>query len=172
MKTFLVDQTPGTLYVGKAIVDMPAKDPAQGDAREIPLFQKARTGREITLNKSYRHLHQKLLEACVETTGISGHSLRTGGATPLSVSHDAGLVVEGLMGLSVSGTQWDYMHACRDHLEVEGLALARDGQVTLADLPGPYAGTQNKERAHPTIYNCANARVRSRWVGRPERYEH
>lgn len=73
--------------------------PAQGEAREILLFRKASTGREIILNMHPHDLHQKLLESVVETACMSGHALRIGGATAYTVSYDAGSKVAELIEL-------------------------------------------------------------------------
>lgn len=70
MKKFLIDQTPGALYASKAIIEMLERDQEQGDSSAILLFRKLSTGREATSNESRRYLHQELLEAGVDTSGM------------------------------------------------------------------------------------------------------
>lgn len=74
------------------------------------------TGREIKLDASQRYLQRKLQNSGLDFASKLGNSLLMGDATAYTVCKDVVPVVARPMGFWVSSTQWDYVHACREHL--------------------------------------------------------
>lgn len=72
MRTFLANYTPGALSAGRELIEMLDVDRSEGNPKDTHLLRKPRTGWDITLNESRRHLQQNLKYAGISTVGISG----------------------------------------------------------------------------------------------------
>lgn len=85
--------------------------------------------------------YPKAIRDCDIQERCDYQSLRTSGATSYTALKEKGPMVAGLMALSISGSQWDNIYACREHLYEAGLVTASNEGVNLAELTDRWART-------------------------------
>lgn len=89
-------------------------------------------------------LRKALTEARLEELAKGTHSLRIGGEKAYINSPAGGELVAGFMGLWLSGSKYDYMHAARDRRETAGNAKARENGTSLVFRQEPMSCFPNR----------------------------
>jgi hypothetical protein len=140
-KSFRVDNTPGALSAGAALIDMLLNDPSPSLIAEstVPMFRHPETGSELTYAQSSVFLQELLQNAGYDTVTLKNHSLRIGGATSIANDPLGGDFVAGCAGLWTSDCKFRYFHVIRERLESATQAIGRNPGGSLARRPGAFA---------------------------------